>query len=187
MAGRLRYSGGMPPRPRPLTQHDRDAWAAYIRHVRALGSRPPSPPAAASPPRPAAAPAVPPATPRQRARPAAPPQPLTTGLQPAGLDNATWNRLRGGKLPPARTLDLHGKTAQAAFHALERFLVSAHAEQLRCVEVITGRGSGETGGVIKRELPMWLNLPRLRPLVLAATHPHPANPGSTRVLLRRVK
>ncbi len=187
MSGWLRYSGGMPPRPRPLTQHDRDAWTAYIRHVRALGGRPLPAPDAVAPPKPSAAPVRTPALPAQRARAAAPPQPITTGLQPAGLDNATWNRLRGGKLAPARTLDLHGKTAQAAFHALERFLVSAHAEQLRCVEVITGRGSGETGGVIKRELPMWLNLPRLRPLVLAATHPHPANPGSTRVLLRRVK
>ena len=191
MAGRLRYYAGMAPRPRPLTQHDRDAWTAYVRHVRALGGRPAQVEADAAPPARAAAPvqppAAPPAAPRQRARPAHPPQPITTGLQPAGLDNATWNRLRGGRLAPARTLDLHGKTAQAAFHALERFLVSAHAEQLRCVEVITGRGSGESGGVIKRELPMWLNLPRLRPLVLAATHPHPANPGSTRVLLRRQK
>ena len=43
--------------------------------------------------------------------------------------------------------------------------------------MITGRGSGETGGVIRRELPLWLNLPALRPLVLAAAHPHAANPG----------
>ncbi len=87
----------------------------------------------------------------------------------------------------ARTLDLHGKTAQAAFHALERFLISAHAERLRCVEVITGRGSGEQGGVIRRELPHWLNLPSLRPLVLAAAHPHAQNTGSTRLLLRRTR
>jgi hypothetical protein len=32
---------------------------------------------------------------------------------------------------------------------------------------------------------MWLNAPSLRPLVLAAAHPHAANPGSTRILLRR--
>jgi DNA-nicking Smr family endonuclease len=88
---------------------------------------------------------------------------------------------------PSRTLDLHGKTAQAAFHALERFLHSASADHVRCVEVITGRGTGETGGVIRRELPLWLNLPALRPLVLAAAHPHPLNPGSTRLLLRRAK
>ena len=110
-----------------------------------------------------------------------------TGLPPPGLDRASWGRFRGGKLAPARTLDLHGKTAQAAFHALERFLVNAHAEQLRCVEVITGRGSGEQGGVIRRELPHWLNLPSLRPLVLAAAHPHAQNAGSTRLLLRRMR
>lgn len=112
---------------------------------------------------------------------------LVTGQQPPGLDSATWGRLRGGKMAPSRTLDLHGKTAQAAYNALEGFLLYAHAEQLRCVEVITGRGAGETGGIIKRELPLWLNLPRLRPLVLATTHPHPRNAGSTLLLIRRIR
>ena len=32
---------------------------------------------------------------------------------------------------------------------------------------------------------LWSNLPTLRPLVLAATHPHPSNLGSVRLLLRR--
>jgi DNA-nicking Smr family endonuclease len=41
--------------------------------------------------------------------------------------------------------------------------------------------------VLKRELPHWLNEPALRPLVLAASHPHPANPGSVRLLLRRIR
>jgi DNA-nicking Smr family endonuclease len=113
--------------------------------------------------------------------------PLVTGEHPAGLDKASWNRFRTGKLPAARTLDLHGRTAQSAFHALERFLHAAYAEELRCVEIITGRGAGEHGGVIRRELPHWLNLPSLRPLVLAASHPHERNTGSTRLLLRRKK
>jgi DNA-nicking Smr family endonuclease len=39
--------------------------------------------------------------------------------------------------------------------------------------------------VLRRELPLWLNLPEIRPLVLAASHPHAANPGSVRLLLRR--
>jgi DNA-nicking Smr family endonuclease len=52
-------------------------------------------------------------------------------------------------------------------------------------EVITGRGATEGGGVLRRELPLWLNLPDLRPMVLAVTHPHPGNPGSVRLLLRR--
>ncbi len=178
----------MPPRPRLLTETDRAAWADYVRHVRSMPGRPalPTPPPAAVPPSAAAPrPAIKAPAPAARTSPAAPS--LVTGLQPPGLDNASWGRFRGGKLPVARTLDLHGKTAQAAFHALERFLVNAHAEHLRCVEVITGRGAGEQGGVIRRELPMWLNLPRLRPLVLAASHPHAQNTGSTRLLLRRAR
>ena len=103
------------------------------------------------------------------------------------MDNATWNKFRAGKLAAARTLDLHGRTTQRAYHALQHFLAAAHADHVRCVEVITGRGSGEGGGAIRREFPMWLNLPDLRPLVLAASHPHPANPGSVRLLLRRPK
>jgi DNA-nicking Smr family endonuclease len=182
----------MPPRPRPLTQHDRDEWATYVRHVRALAGRQVPPPPKPAPQANISQPGNPqPSNLRSSPMPAKlfrqPPAFLTTGLQPAGLDNSTWSRFRGGKLPAVRTLDLHGKTAQAAFHALERFLLAAHADQIRCVEIITGRGTGESGGVIRRELPLWLNLPRLRPLVLATAHPHAQNTGSTRLLLRRIR
>lgn len=78
-------------------------------------------------------------------------------------------------------------TAQHAYHALISFLRTAHADRVRCVEVVTGRGSGENGGVIRREFPIWLNLPDIRPMILAASHPHAANPGSVRLLLRRVR
>jgi DNA-nicking Smr family endonuclease len=115
------------------------------------------------------------------------PPAITIGQQPAGLDNATWLRFRTGKLAAARTLDLHGRTAHRAYHALESFLRGAHGDRLRCVEIITGRGTGQEGGVLKRELPLWLNLAQLRPIILAAVHPHPANPGSVRLLLRRVR
>lgn len=111
---------------------------------------------------------------------------MQVGTAPAGLDRATWTRFRSGKLTPARTLDLHGRTAHRAHEALHAFLRAAHAEGLRCVEVVTGRGQREDG-VLRRELPHWLNGAELRPLVLAASHPHPANPGSVRVLLRRVR
>lgn len=173
----------MPPRRRTLTEPDRAAWASYARQVRplrgvAMPEPPPEAPAPVVSPSAVAAPATP-------VRSAARLAEITTGEAPAGLDAGTWNRLRSGRLAPVRTLDLHGRTAQAAFRALEHFLHQAAAERLRCVEVITGRGAGEQGGVIRRELPLWLNRPDLRPLVLATTHPHPANPGSTRILLRR--
>ncbi|MBN9563952.1 MAG: Smr/MutS family protein [Alphaproteobacteria bacterium] len=166
-----------------LTDTDRAEWAQYARHVVPLPGRArPEVPAATSPS----------AAPRLRA-PAAPPPPrraseaVAIGTQPPGVDKATWQRFRTGKLPAARTLDLHGRTAQRAYHALEAFLRGAHGDRLRCVEIITGRGSGEEGGVLRRELPLWLNLAQLRPLILAAAHPHPANPGSVRLLLRRVR
>jgi DNA-nicking Smr family endonuclease len=113
--------------------------------------------------------------------------PVSIGAEPAGLDRATWQRFRGGRLTAARKLDLHGMTTQHAYHALLAFLRSAHAERLRCVEVVTGRGSAEGGGAIRREFPLWLNLPDIRPLILAASHPHAANPGSVRLLLRRAR
>lgn len=175
-----------PPRRARLTEQDRRDWASFARQItllpgKSLADLPPEAPgtAATPPPRPA--------DPTPPKMPTAWPAALSVGNQPGGLDNATWNRFRSGKLAPARTLDLHGRTAQRAFHALYGFLLAAHADHVRCVEVITGRGSGETGGVIRRELPLWLNLPTLRPLVLAASHPHAANPGAVRLLLRRPK
>jgi DNA-nicking Smr family endonuclease len=126
---------------------------------------------------------------------------LMVGTQPGGVDSGSWQRFRTGKLRAARVLDLHGQTAQRAYHALVAFLRTAHADRLRCVEVVTGRGSRGSatgsghyaggdpvgGGVLRRELPFWLNLPEIRPLVLAAAHPHAANPGSVRLLLRRAR
>jgi DNA-nicking Smr family endonuclease len=120
--------------------------------------------------------------PRARRSPAAP---LAVGDAPAGVDTASWNRLRTGRLAPERTLDLHGRTAHAAFQALAAFLHRAQADRVRCVEIVTGRGEGAAGGVIRRELPLWLNLAALRPLVLGAAYPHPANLGAVRLLLRR--
>ena len=169
---------------RGLSDRDRAEWAAYARSIRALPGRrlpdlpdlPPAEPVAAPRPAPPSLPAV-----SRRAALA----PLVIGDQPAGLDAATWGRLRSGRIAPTRTLDLHGRTAHRAFHALLGFVQAAHGDRVRCVEVITGRGTGETGGVIRRELPMWLNLGALRPLVLGAAHPHAANPGAVRLLLRR--
>ena len=167
---------------RALSEGDLEAWALYARHVAAMPGRvlPALPlPATVA----VAAPTVQAAA-QVPARPA-PPRFIEVGQQPPGVDNATWGKLRTGKLRAVRTLDLHGRTAQAAFVALQAFLHRAHADRVRCVEVITGRGAGETGGVIRRELPLWLNLPPLRPMVLAVSHPHVANVGAVRLLLRK--
>ncbi len=159
-----------------LTEKDRLDWAAYAGHAA---------PAAAKASDRAPKPINPPLASPPRKRIAKPPAALAVGDQPGGLDKASWHRFRSGRLTPERTLDLHGRTAQRAHTALQSFLHAAHADGVRCVEVVTGRGTGEGGGVLRRELPMWLNLPDLRPLVLAASYPHPANQGAVRLLLRR--
>jgi DNA-nicking Smr family endonuclease len=126
---------------------------------------------------------------------AAQPPPIGVGGQPPGVDAASWQRFRRGQLATSRKLDLHGMTAQQAFHALRVFLRTAQSDGVRCVEIVTGRGNGEHGGVLRREFALWLNLPDIRPMVLAAVHPHTssamhshmANPGSVRLLLRRAR
>jgi DNA-nicking Smr family endonuclease len=193
----------MPPRRRGLSETDRALWANYASQLTPLrgraGKRLPgsaipataeagsrkSEPAAGAPQ--AAGGPTRPKVGAQASKPRMMASPLAVGTQPGGIDKATWHRFQSGKLVTARTLDLHGMTAQRAFHALVSFLRTAHAEQVRCVEVVTGRGSGEAGGVIRREFPHWLNLPEIRPLILGAAHPHALNPGSVRLILRRIR
>ncbi len=174
-----------------LTETDRAIWAEFSRQVAPLPGRVASDPPAALPmpnPMPETAPGPRPAPPPTLPRPALVPRaPLVVDRQPPGLDTGTWTRFRAGKLAPTRTLDLHGRTAQRSFHALADFLHRAASDQQRCVEVITGRGAGPEGGVLRRELPLWLNLGELRPLLLAAAHPHAANQGAVRLLLRRAR
>ena len=176
-------------RGRGLSEADLALWAAFVETIRPLRGRAPpllreTPPVMPSPGPPApAAPAPIIAEPLPRRPP--PLSLLAIGVAPPGLDGATWERLRSGRLKPARVFDLHGLTLAEAHRVLLDAVAAARAEQWRCIEIITGRGSGAEGGAIRRELPHWLNLPTLRPLVLAAAHPHPANPGATRLLLRK--
>jgi DNA-nicking Smr family endonuclease len=173
-----------PSPPDPTLNDDRAAWRRFAGSVRPLGAPARGPARLAASP--AACPPVLPepvrAPPRRSSKPLAP---LAIGTAPPGLDRSSWRRLSGGRSRPARRLDLHGLTAARALAALEAFLEAASADGERTVEVITGRGTGAEGGVIRREFAHWLNLPSLRPLLLGASHPHPANPGAVLLLLRR--
>ena len=172
-----------PRRRHRLTDTDRADWANFTSRIRPLPGRPHALPPTSAQPTPAPRPRQLPATQRPRAT-----QPtIAIGQSPGGVDRATWQRFRSGRLRAEKVLDLHGQTAQRAFQALLAFLRTAQAEQLRCVEIVTGRGGPEGTGVLRRELPLWLNRPDIRPLILAAAHPHAANPGSVRLLLRRAR
>ncbi|MCB8875518.1 Smr/MutS family protein [Acidisoma silvae] len=160
----------------------RPAQARAMEEARAAVAKPPDAPAP-SVPTPSASAII-----KTAGRPAATwkiPE-IEVGKLAGGLDGASWTRLRRGQMRPERVLDLHGRTVQLAFAAFERFVLSARADGLRCVEIVTGRGAGE-GGVLRRELPHWLNLPHIRNSILAAAHPHRANTGAVVLLLRRTR
>lgn len=171
-------------RPRGLSEADRALWRAYAAEIVPLPGR-------ALPPEPAPAPVASPTAakaPIVAARAVAPrwtPPDIAVNTPPSGLDDRRWRDLRRGRIAPERTIDLHGRRAQDAHAAVHAFLADAYAEGLRCVAVITGRGSTADGGVLRRELPHWLNAPDLRRIILGAAHPHRANTGSVHVLLRR--
>ncbi len=112
---------------------------------------------------------------------------LAAGI-PAGVDRRTMDRLRKGRLRPEAHIDLHGMTADAAQAALSGFLASAQASGKRCVLVITGKGSLKPGGgVIRRELPAWLNSAGTRSRVLgfAQAQSGDGGGGAFYVLLKR--
>jgi DNA-nicking Smr family endonuclease len=181
----------MRPRPRRgLTAEDRALWQAYTQRAAvaplpgkalATAMAPPPPPPAAAPPSPQPAPKPPPRT----STPPRPPPEIQVGAAPPGLDAKRWKALRRGVTSPERTLDLHGRRAHDAHGAVRRFLADAQSDGVRCVAIVTGKGSSEEGGVLRRELPHWLNAPELRGLLLGAAHPHATNPGAVHLLLRR--
>jgi DNA-nicking Smr family endonuclease len=174
-------------RARTLTEDDRALWRAFASAVQPLPGHalPPVPPpvpapAPAAPAPPLALPAVMPMVKKRH-----PVAAVQVGSAPPGIDSNRWRDLRRGRTRPERTLDLHGRRAQDAYMAVRAFLLSAHADGLRCVAVVTGKGPMPEGGVLRREFPHWLNAPDLRHMVLGAAYPHAFNQGAVHLLLRR--
>jgi len=125
---------------------------------------------------------------RAPVQPRNPPKSVLEAGKPADLDRRTMDKLRKGKMRPEGRLDLHGMTADRALSALNAFLADRQAAGKRCVLVITGKGSlKEGGGVIRRELPSWLNAPgnRSRVLGFAGAQPADGGGGAFYVLLKR--
>lgn len=71
------------------------------------------------------------------------PRPIETiGKRQPGVDDYSWRRFTQGSFKVERRLDLHGMVAQEAFHRLMEFMDVATHRGLRCVEIITGLGTG---------------------------------------------
>ena len=111
----------------------------------------------------------------------------------AGVDKRTAQRMRRGQLAIEARLDLHGLTEEDAHRALASFLFGAQESGRRCVLIVTGKGArmGADGpartGVLRRNVPRWLNQPPNRARILAFSHAQPKDggEGALYVLLRR--
>jgi DNA-nicking Smr family endonuclease len=180
--------------PRRLSDEERTLWLDVARSIVPLRKT------AIPEPEPPAPEANSKAKPRSKPAPVARMQPVgKSGVaSPAATPLAPFNRrtkrrlARGTETIDAR-FDLHGLTQAEAHAALQRFLRTAQSRGCRTVLIITGKGG--TGypyserGVLKRQVPMWLNLPEFRSMIVsfeAATVTH-GGEGAMYVRLRQIR
>ena len=104
----------------------------------------------------------------------------------AGIDRRSAERLRRGHLPIEGRLDLHGLTQEKAAMRLADFIERSESAGKRCLLVITGKGLA-SGGILRDQVPRWLNQPPNRGRVLAFDYARPQHGGSGAlyVLLKR--
>jgi DNA-nicking Smr family endonuclease len=102
--------------------------------------------------------------------------------QGRGLDKRTAQRFRRGEMPIEGRLDLHGMFEEEAHRATVSFIARAHADGLRLVLLITGKGT-----VLREAVPRWLDEGAARARVLATSwaQPRHGGGGALYVLLRR--
>jgi DNA-nicking Smr family endonuclease len=137
------------------------------------------PPDRAKPPAPS------PSSPAPAPRP--PPPPRAPALAP--FDRRLKQRLARGREAIDGTIDLHGLTQAQAHAALVRFLRAARAGDARMVLVITGKGArgddfAADRGVLRRQVPLWLNSNALRDHVIGFDAAHAAHGGDGALYVR---
>ena len=87
---------------------------------------------------------------------------------PSGISASQADKLKKGKIRPERTIDLHGFTQLRAHSSINEELIKCHRRNIRSILVITGKKFGKLGaeGVLKKEVPKWLNLSPLKEIIL---------------------
>lgn len=171
---------------RKLTEDEHRLWVGATRSVQPL--RPEPRPAGASPDLPirGGEGAAPPPLPREASRPPHP-GPALAAPALAPLPRREKQRLGRGLSAIEARLDLHGMTQVQAHGALLRFVQRAQVEGARFVLVITGTGMrGRPGerGVLRRQVPLWFELPEFRRYVAGFENAHIGHGGEGALYVR---
>jgi len=104
---------------------------------------------------------------------------------PVQMDQKAFTKLKRGKLKPEGRIDLHGMTLDRAHPALTRFILSSHKNGKRLVLVITGKGKQRDDGgpipvrhgVLRHQVPQWLQMAPLASTVLQVSQAHISHGG----------
>jgi DNA-nicking Smr family endonuclease len=176
-----------PRRRRALSEEERALWDSVAKQTKPLRKR-----ARAAKPQDAVpvaetpvAKSMAPPKPISSVKVARAPKPEPPPLAPLGRRERS-HLSRGRKEIEAR-LDLHGMTQTRAHRALSGFLQHAHHEGLTFVLVITGKGkmgADSERGVLRRQVPQWLNLPEFRSLVVGFEEAHIGHGGEGALYVR---
>ena len=115
----------------------------------------------------------------------------------SSIDKATLRRFKREEFPVEAVLDLHGLNEDQAFNKVDKFIPQCYSQGKRCVIIITGKGLSNhnpdnifaTKGLLKKQVPQWLNMSRLHSLILIYKHPSErlGGSGALYILLRRNK
>ena len=100
---------------------------------------------------------------------------LANLLSNRSVDKRVSSKMKAGKIDPEATLDLHGYRLTQAKSALRGFLFRAYESKKRLVLIITGKGKPKAEwdlnldyrGVLRNEVPVWLEEPPLAGLILS--------------------
>ena len=117
-------------------------------------------------------------------------------MENGGIDKSTLNKFKKEEFKIEAVLDLHGYKEDDAFEKVEDFITRCYNKGKRCVIVVTGKGHLHQNediytptGILKRQTPQWLNMPRIRSMILVFKNPSErlGGKGALYILLKRNK
>lgn len=105
----------------------------------------------------------------------------------SAINRQTQRKIDKGQIKTDGKLDLHGLTVAQAHQTFIQYIKQAVSQNKKTIIVVTGKGSKERGtGVIRRELPYWIEDPKIACHIHGFSEPI-RNQGRYLIILRRQK